>query len=209
MPAHQLLCITAVAAITPRPRVAVVGAGVSGLNCARKLQPTCDVTVFEASDGVGGRVRSDREHGYVFDRGFAVFLEAYEESREALDYDALRLRPFQPGALVCQDGERQFVGDPLRRPQDLLPSLRAPVGTLGDKLRAGLLRTGCLALDSHVTAAISACHCQCAWQLQPPKPGVSSHTNFFFSVLCSRAVPSCLLRRALFSRLSRGSIGGI
>ena len=77
MPAHQLLqllCLTvAVAAITPaRPRVAVIGAGVSGLNCARKLQPNCDVTVFEASDGVGGRVRSDREGGYVFDRGFAA-----------------------------------------------------------------------------------------------------------------------------------------
>ena len=100
MPAHQLLCLTAVVAITPRPRVAVIGAGVSGLNCAKNLQPTCDVTVFEASDGVGGRVRSDRERGYVFDRGFAVFLEAYEESREALDYDALRLRPFQPGCLL-------------------------------------------------------------------------------------------------------------
>ena len=137
------------AAITPaRPRVAVVGAGVSGLNCAKKLQPNCDVTVFEASDGVGGRVRSDRERGYVFDRGFAVFLEAYEESREALDYDALRLRPFQPGALICRDGEQQFVGDPLRRPQDLVPSLRAPVGSLADKLRAGLLRTACLALDA-------------------------------------------------------------
>jgi tRNA-Thr(GGU) m(6)t(6)A37 methyltransferase TsaA len=147
----QLLCLIAasVAAITPaRPRVAIVGAGVSGLNCARKLQPNCDVTVFEAADGVGGRVRSDRERGYVFDRGFAVFLEAYEESREALDYDALRLRPFQPGALVCRDGEQQFVGDPLRRPQDLLPSLRAPVGSLADKLRAGLLRTACLAPDA-------------------------------------------------------------
>ena len=93
-------------------------------------------------------MRSDRERGYVFDRGFAVFLEAYEESREALDYDALRLRPFQPGALICRDGERQFVGDPLRRPQDLVPSLRAPVGSLADKLRAGLLRTACLALDA-------------------------------------------------------------
>ena len=77
MPAHQHLCLMAasVAAVSPaRPSVAVVGAGVSGLNCAKKLQPTCDVTVFEASDGVGGRVRSDRERGYVFDRGFAVFL---------------------------------------------------------------------------------------------------------------------------------------
>ena len=144
----QLLCLTAVAAITPRPRVAVIGAGVSGLNCAKKLQKDCDVVVIEASDGVGGRVRSDQERGYVFDRGFAVFLEAYEESREALDYAALKLEPFQPGALVCEGGKREFVGDPIRRPQDLLPSLRAPVGSLSDKIRAGVLRTYILALSA-------------------------------------------------------------
>ena len=46
------------------PSVAVIGAGVSGLNCAKRLQPTCDLVVLEASDGVGGRVRSDREGGY-------------------------------------------------------------------------------------------------------------------------------------------------
>ena len=54
------------------PSVAVIGAGVSGLNCAKRLQPTCDLVVLEASDGVGGRVRSNREGGYVFDRGFAA-----------------------------------------------------------------------------------------------------------------------------------------
>jgi len=151
MPSLKLLCLTAAvaAAITPsRPRVAVIGAGVSGLNCAKKLQKDCDVVVLEASHGVGGRVRSDREGGYVFDRGFAVFLEAYEEAQEALDYAALKLKPFQPCAIVCEGGKREFVGDPLRRPQDLLPSLRAPVGSLADKLRAGVLRISCLALSA-------------------------------------------------------------
>ena len=40
----------------------VVGAGVAGLVCARSLHRSgrCRVEVFEAADGVGGRVRSDR-----------------------------------------------------------------------------------------------------------------------------------------------------
>ena len=44
----------------PRPDVVVVGAGLAGLACARRLhQAGVRVRVLEASDGVGGRVRSD------------------------------------------------------------------------------------------------------------------------------------------------------
>ena len=39
----------------------VVGAGVAGLVCARRLrQAGIQVEVFEASDAVGGRVRTDK-----------------------------------------------------------------------------------------------------------------------------------------------------
>lgn len=41
-----------------RPRVAVIGAGFSGLSCADVLmQNGAHVTIFEARDRVGGRVR--------------------------------------------------------------------------------------------------------------------------------------------------------
>ena len=45
--------------------ILVVGAGLAGLTCARLLQRAGrDVLVLEASDGVGGRVRSDRVNGF-------------------------------------------------------------------------------------------------------------------------------------------------
>jgi phytoene dehydrogenase-like protein len=50
--------------------VAIVGAGLAGLACAVELRAAgVDVTVYEASDGVGGRVRSDAVDGFTLDRG--------------------------------------------------------------------------------------------------------------------------------------------
>jgi phytoene dehydrogenase-like protein len=45
-------------------RAIVVGAGLAGLTCARVLRERgAEVAVFEASDGVGGRVRTDEKEG--------------------------------------------------------------------------------------------------------------------------------------------------
>jgi len=82
-------------------QVAVVGAGVSGMVAARALAKYgLNVVVLEASDGVGGRVRTDEVDGFLLDRGFQVFIESYPEVRKQLDYDALDLKQFWPGALV-------------------------------------------------------------------------------------------------------------
>jgi phytoene dehydrogenase-like protein len=44
--------------------VVVIGAGVSGLVCAKELSKAgWEVLVVEAADGVGGRVRTDRVDG--------------------------------------------------------------------------------------------------------------------------------------------------
>lgn len=53
--------------------MAVVGAGVAGLVCARILtRGGFVVKLLEASDGVGGRVRTDKVDGFLLDRGFQV-----------------------------------------------------------------------------------------------------------------------------------------
>ena len=50
--------------------IAIAGAGLGGLAAAARLaEADHDVTVFEERDEVGGRVRSVREDGFVFDRG--------------------------------------------------------------------------------------------------------------------------------------------
>lgn len=121
--------------------VAIVGAGLAGLCCAQQLCARgFRVTVLEASDGVGGRVRTDLVDGFQLDRGFQVLLTAYPEAARVLDYDALELRAFEPGALVHLDGRFTKVADPFRRLGGLLPTLASPVGSLGDKVRIGRLR---------------------------------------------------------------------
>ncbi len=116
--------------------VIVVGAGLSGLSCAIALQERgLSPLVIEASDAVGGRVRTDSRHGFLLDRGFQVLQTWYPEARRQLDYAALDLRPFHPGAMVRFGGRFHRVSDVWRRPHRLPEMLMSPIGTLADKLR--------------------------------------------------------------------------
>jgi protoporphyrinogen oxidase len=117
-------------------RIIVVGAGLAGLTCAKILvERGHEVAVFEASDGVGGRVRTDGKDGFLLDRGFQVYFTAYPVPRRHLDHAALDLRAFDPGAIVCRDRERRVLSDPWRDPGALVPSLLSDVASFEDKLR--------------------------------------------------------------------------
>ncbi|MBK8980426.1 MAG: FAD-dependent oxidoreductase [Planctomycetes bacterium] len=122
--------------------VVIVGAGLAGLTCARVLHDEgVPVLLLDADDGVGGRVRTDLIDGHRVDRGFQVLLTSYPEAVRQLDFAALDLRRFEPGALVHTGGGRLCtIADPLRAPGRLLATLRAPVGSLADKLRVARLR---------------------------------------------------------------------
>jgi len=121
--------------------VIVIGAGVSGLVCALELTRLgLSVQILEASDDVGGRVRTDVVDGFRLDRGFQVLLTAYPEARRWLSYDGLQLHTFEPGAVVYCEGGLHRISDPMRRPSQALNSALAPVGTLNDKLLIARLR---------------------------------------------------------------------
>src|SRR5512134_1163452 len=124
-----------------KPDVIVIGAGLAGLCCALRLQQGGRaVLLLEASDGPGGRVRTDRVEGFLLDRGFQVLLTAYPEAQRGLDYQALALQTFYPGALVRAEGKFHRVADPWRRPSAALTTLFSAVGTCGDKLAVARLR---------------------------------------------------------------------
>lgn len=131
--------------------IVIVGAGLAGLTCAMELgRQGLSVIVLEASGEVGGRVRTDEHEGFLLDHGFQVLLTAYPTAREYLDYDALDLRSFYPGAIIKTGKMSEKMADPFRRPVDGLKTVLSPIGTAGDKLRVGQLRTGMIArsLDS-------------------------------------------------------------
>jgi phytoene dehydrogenase-like protein len=116
-------------ASTSNTRDVVVGAGLSGLACAALLAAAGrSPIVLEASDGIGGRLRTDLVDGYRLDRGFAVLFEAYPEAQTQLDLDALDLRRFEPGADVYLGAGRIVsVSDPRREPTQLLATLRSGI----------------------------------------------------------------------------------
>lgn len=131
-------------------QVLIIGAGLSGLACALTLQKAeIPFLLLEASDAPGGRVRTDEIDGFLLDRGFQVYLDAYPNAGRLLDLPALGLCPFSPGALVYHRGRMHRVMDVFRRPGSLIPSALAPIGTVADKLRVALLkwRTHRLSVD--------------------------------------------------------------
>lgn len=98
--------------------VLVIGAGLAGLRCAGVLASAGrDVRVWEASDAIGGRVRTDVIDGFRCDRGFQVLNPAYPELKRALDVSTLRLQSFGAGVAVRRADDVAVWVHPLRSPR--------------------------------------------------------------------------------------------
>lgn len=124
------------------PEVLIVGAGLAGLCCARRLREA-DVSyqILEASDGIGGRVRTDSVDGFLLDRGFQVLLTAYPEAKRLLNYSNLRLNAFTPGAFSWYAGRMNQLVDPWRTPGSWKIAFQSEFGSFMDKLRIARLRS--------------------------------------------------------------------
>lgn len=112
--------------------VLIIGSGLAGLSAARQLSiHGVEVLVLEASDCVGGRVRTDIVDGVHMDHGFQLYNTAYPEGKRVLDYKALDLHPFSSGVISATDHGRVKLGDP----RELLGWLPTSItsGSLGSK----------------------------------------------------------------------------
>jgi len=119
--------------------VVIVGAGLSGLAAARRLTLAGrQVTVLEASDDFGGRVRTDHVDGLTLDRGFQLYNPSYDEGARILDLESLNLQPFSAGVVVSIDGRNYQLADPRREPAHAIDTLLAPIGPLSKKLKFAL-----------------------------------------------------------------------
>ena len=113
----------------------------AGLACALDLHEAGrEVLILEASDGVGGRVRTDRHpDGYLLDRGFQVLLEAYPAVRRRIDLASPKPAAFDAGALVWTGRRLVPLADPLRHPRSLPRDLASGQFPAGDKVRLAAL----------------------------------------------------------------------
>lgn len=143
--------------------VAVIGAGVAGLACARVLEAAgLGVRVLELADRVGGRVGTDLVDGYRCDRGLSWLDAAHPVLREALDVAALNPRPIDRGMVVAHpEGYRILQGSQaslvhalrsgLGQPQDIARLMRwsDPVRRPPERIASGADMTLGESLDRH------------------------------------------------------------
>ena len=117
--------------------VYIIGAGISGLVAAIELEKAGYFPVIlEASDSIGGRVKTDESYGYLLDQGFQVLLTSYPELSRYLDLDKLNLKKFKAGAVILESGgETYAIHDPLRNPLKVFAMAFSNVGTLWDKYK--------------------------------------------------------------------------
>ena len=81
-------------------KVAVVGGGLAGLAVALGCEEDGhDVTLFEASSELGGRMKTLQEANHPLDVGFHVLHTAYSTVKRWIDLDALQSKPMD--ACTC------------------------------------------------------------------------------------------------------------
>ncbi|MCW2761313.1 MAG: FAD-dependent oxidoreductase [Marmoricola sp.] len=143
--------------------VAVIGAGVAGLTCARALEESgLSVRVLERSARVGGRVGTDVIDGYRCDRGFQWLNAGNADVRLSVDVAALNPRPIERGMVLAHpEGYRILQGSQtaliaairagLGQPQDIARLMRwsDPLRKSQERLLAGADMTLQESLDRH------------------------------------------------------------
>lgn len=152
--------------IAARRQIAVIGAGMAGLSCARHLQEAgCRVTVFDKARAPGGRMSTRRGDGWQCDHGAQYFTVRDERFRaEVARWEAAgvaglwepRLAVLDAGgvpARAAPDGKARFVG---------IPRMSAPAGWLAANLR---VHSGHTVVDMR--------HDHAGWRLHTKEHGVA------------------------------------
>ncbi|MDH4414301.1 MAG: FAD-dependent oxidoreductase [Rhizobium sp.] len=65
--------------------IAIIGPGIAGITLARALVSSADVTIFEKSRGLGGRMANRRRAGFTFDHGAQYFTARSEVFRSVVE----------------------------------------------------------------------------------------------------------------------------
>ena len=71
-------------------KIAIIGAGLSGLSIAHLLKENADITLFEKARGVSGRMSTRRAEPYFFDHGAQYFTARTKAFQDFMSASAPR-----------------------------------------------------------------------------------------------------------------------
>lgn len=147
----------------PRKSIAIVGAGLAGITAARTLtQSGHQVTVFEKSRGLGGRMASRRSDFGRFDHGAQYFTARDPRFLKALEW----VQTTAPGTVQQwqtrdetknQTKETRWVG---------VPGMNALAAHIG----ASLLAANSIHLETRVTRIVRTLNASAGWSIEALGP---------------------------------------
>jgi oxygen-dependent protoporphyrinogen oxidase len=113
--------------------IAVVGGGIAGLTAAHRLSADHDVVVFEREATAGGKIRSQRIDGFLFEWGPSAVLSSADELQALIGElglsDALTAaRPAAKNRFIYWNGALHRL--PAKPPEAFAMSLLSPLGKL-------------------------------------------------------------------------------
>lgn len=167
------------------PRIAVIGAGMAGIACARTLmQAGLTVEVFEKSRGAGGRMSTRHTEFGSFDHGVQYFTVRDERFRLALETAPALRRPWRANTVRVMDEVGRVVA--ADRPQTEEHWVAAPGMN-------ALLRHWAEPTQLHVQTQVVQIQPdrlkRACWQLHTEGPGDQSQVHAGFDAVLL-AVPS-------------------
>jgi predicted NAD/FAD-dependent oxidoreductase len=190
--------------MTQPKRIAIVGAGIAAITCARTLvQAGHQVTVFEKSRGVGGRMSTRSSDFGSFDHGAQYFTVRDARFQHALATEPGLCRPWSANTVQVLDshGLVAEAGLPAREPHWVAkPGMNALVRGWAKPL----VENRSVELETCVRAIEKDALNPTQWQLRTTGAGDSSHVfSGFDSVVLAIPGPQA---QALLNTTARGAV---
>ena len=190
-------------------RVAVIGAGIAGMACARTLaQAGHQVTVFEKSRGAGGRMSTRNTEFGAFDHGAQYFTVRDARFEKALAISPQLVRRWSANTVRILDEAGRVVASSLP-PKEAHWVATPGMNALVRDWAKPLMASGNVHFESQVTRiqidSLSSEH----WQLQTEGPGATSSVHSGFDAVIM-AIPSVQAQALLLSsQIAKSMMGDI